>query len=193
MTVLGSTRYWDPTISIPAMATAPSLPILFLERSTLVTAVFFCRKSNEKTWLAGANWGRNAWKRCIDRKCSFQEPLGENEARILTASPLANSAQPLSVICLFKDISKLVRPVFTCKKSIEKAWLAAVTGVNMHQKYVLACGRPFSGYKAGGETESLPLSFLQGLLHQHRRFRTESGLAFEGCCFPAKNRSKKCG
>ena len=50
--------------------------------------------------------------------------IGWNEAQILTASPLANSAQPLSVICLLFLISKLVKPVFTCKKSTEKAWLA---------------------------------------------------------------------
>ena len=50
--------------------------------------------------------------------------IGSNEARMLTASPLANSAQPLSVICLLLDISRLVMPVLTCKVSIEKAWLA---------------------------------------------------------------------
>ena len=53
--------------------------------------------------------------------------LGYNEARILTASPLAISAQPLPVISfMLADMFKLVRPVFTYKVLIEKALLTAL-------------------------------------------------------------------
>ena len=57
--------------------------------------------------------------------------IGLSEARILTASPLASSAQPLSVIFQFWDMFKLVKCLLTCKKSIEKAWLAG--GANRGQ------------------------------------------------------------
>ena len=86
--------------------------------------------------MGGANQGQNAWTKCINRGCSVQEPFGLKEVRILTSSPFANSTQPLSVICSLALISKLVRAVFTYKKSIEKAWLAgALTGFKTHETY----------------------------------------------------------
>jgi len=39
------------------MVVAPSLPILLYLRSTLVTEVFFCQKSNKSTRLAGGLTG----------------------------------------------------------------------------------------------------------------------------------------
>ena len=50
------------TKSISAMALAATSVSLLLPRSRLVTEVFPCKKSIEKTRLvAAANWAQNAW------------------------------------------------------------------------------------------------------------------------------------
>ena len=51
------------TTSISAMALAATSVSPFSLRSTLVTEVFSCKKSIEKTWLVGAtNQAQNTWK-----------------------------------------------------------------------------------------------------------------------------------
>ena len=42
------------------MAVAPASPILLSKRSSFLTEVLVCRKSNEKTRSAADNWGENA-------------------------------------------------------------------------------------------------------------------------------------